>query len=800
MLIKKQFYLLIMLVLGSVLLIVGSNYFSSKKIEQYNEQRLLLLKINNSMLSLRRHEKDFFARKNTQYVEKFDNTFQRIKQQTGALENLISSGHSNQELLMEVNKKLDIYALQFSSMSEIDKTIGLSPTQGIYGELRESVHQIEELLASHSAKQLTIDMLMLRRHEKDFMLRHEVDFVEKFNTRFSLFKFNTYLTKFEYSLKTQILDTLKIYSTKFEALVDANITKGLNEKLGLRAQMRKAVHNAEDDIEALEKHITVTIDQLSGQSVLNQATISFVLAALILFFLLNIFRSITVPVIALRHTLNKIAESGKLNFRIENMPNNEIGEVGDSINKMLNAQQRTLQEVTKVASALADGNFETRISGNAQGDFADLKKAVNRSCDNIEKGMSRILQVLANLQLGNFKQPADLTGLEGSFLSSVKSANDTMVVIDSAITDISSVMNSATKGDFNHRVKIVVAGDLALLKNNINVSMDAIEAAVIEIVQVSTDMSRGYLKQKISNEFQGQLALIITAIQTTLSNLQQTVGNVHNMTDVVQSGAGDIVLRGQKLDSQIASQVSALHLTTKGMQQLALHVQENVQSAENAKSKVTESLSQAKAGLDIVKSAVEAMHNMQKSSVKITEIINVINDISFQSKILALNATVEAARSKEGGKGFTVVAREVGVLANRTSQAAKDVRRMINENSKNISSSSELVKLTGASLQQINTALVDTTSSVTNINNASISQVNKIKTAQLSISTLEKISNQNAKLVSETSTSILQLNDKASQLTQLMAYFKLEEQPVFDFSETESAVLAGEPNTSSSTF
>ncbi|NQZ33090.1 MAG: HAMP domain-containing protein [Oceanospirillaceae bacterium] len=771
--IKKQFYILIALVISAVLLILGTNQNSTMTINQHSQQQILLFKISNSMLSLRRHEKDFFARKNLKYIDKFESTFSNIVSQTNLLAEEISGNEIDTKVLMAAKKKLDIYHQRFSSMLAIQQKIGLSSKQGLYGKLRSSVHQIEALLSNHLAQQLTIDMLMLRRHEKDFMLRSDAAYLKEFDTRVSQFKSDTHLSSLSREVKNTLLNVLETYVTNFHMLVEAYQTKGLSENLGLRLQMRDAVHDVESQINTLEEHISATISALSARNTFITTTISLVLMVLILFFLLYVSRSITIPIISLRRSLLNIANTGKLGDRIEGMPNNEIGQVGDSINQLLSVQKSTLQEVTKVVTALADGNFNARIETRAQGDFADLKKAVNRSCDNIEKGMNSILQVLDSLQQGDFKNSADLTGLEGSFLTSAQSANNTMKLLDAAITNISSVMSSATKGDFSQRVSVEVSGDLDQLKLNINLSMQTIEAAVIEIVRVSTEMSQGQLKQVISNDFEGQLALILNAISTTLDNLQQTVGNVHNMADKVQNGARDIAVRGKTLDKQIANQVSALSSTADTMQLLTLRVEENVQSAQHAKKIVTNSLKQATEGLNIVESAINSMLIMKKSSDKISEIINVINNISFQTSILALNATVEAARAQDGGKGFAVVAKEVGILANKTSQAAKDVKHLITDSSLKILSSSQLVKNTGTSLDNIYTALKEANNAVTDISDASTEQFDKIRSVQLSISQLEKLSNQNASLVNETAHSSAQLDDKALQLTQLMEYFKL---------------------------
>lgn len=491
---------------------------------------------------------------------------------------------------------------------------------------------------------------------------------------------------------------------------------------------------------------------------------------------LLVIRKITYPVQALSQMMLKVAKSGDLSLRMEQLNDDEIGSMGKAINQMLNGQQKVIVKVNAVLTDLADGKFDSRIDLATKGDFASLTNAVNRSCANIDTNMANVMQAMQNLQNGRFNQTVDVTNLEGGFLASANNLNTTMKTLDLSVNNICEVMNKCSKGDFSERVTVQAQGSFASLKEDINVSMQALETAILEIMKVTTGMSNGELNQTISNDYQGQLQMIFKALSSTLQNMRSTVGNVNNMANEVRNESNNISFESHELNRHISSQVEALSDTTNGMTELTGQVKQNTLNAKQSFKVVNESLDAAQQSRHVVNDAITAMQVMKNSSIKITQIISLINDISFQTKILALNASVEAARAGEQGKGFAVVAREVGDLAERTSIASKDVESLVKDALSKVDESSSLVISTGEALDEIYKALDITGESMSEISESSEAQFKKIRQVKDSLNQLDTLSQKNMQLVGNTAGAGELLDEKALELTTLMRHFKLYEE------------------------
>lgn len=572
---------------------------------------------------------------------------------------------------------------------------------------------------------------------------------------------------------------------------DLNVIKGLmDEEKKLRQaydalllswwpDIKFASENNVHRLQESAKTLTHTASQNSAKSLnkMNWIGLSISLAALVIGVLISllVINKITRPIQALSKMMLQIARSGNLGLRIDQLPKDEIGDMGEAINNMLSEQQKVIVKVNRVLSELADGKFDSRVGLAVKGDFASLTEAVDRSCNNIDVSMNSVLSAMECLQQGEFNREINTTTLQGGFLASAQSVNATMQILDASISNICDVMNKSSRGDFSHRVTVSASGSFASLKQDINLSMQDIETAILNIIKVTSNMSNGQLNQEISNEYKGQLQMIFEALSSTLVNLQSTVGNVNMTANQVRDGSNKISHESHELKRQISSQVTALSDTSQSMRILTKQVKQNSIHAKQSYQIVNDSLSTAQKGRHIVSDAVHAMQEVKRASIKITEIINMINDISFQTKILALNASVEAARAGEQGKGFAVVAREVGDLAERTSVAAGDVERLVKDTLTKVDEGNSLVISAGGALEDTYKALDQTGESVSEITVSSEEQFKKIREVKNALTQLETLSKKNMQLVEQTAHAGEVLDDKALELTTLMEHFELQQ-------------------------
>lgn len=190
--------------------------------------------------------------------------------------------------------------------------------------------------------------------------------------------------------------------------------------------------------------------------------------------------------------------------------------------------------------------------------------------------------------------------------------------------------------------------------------------------------------------------------------------------------------------------------------------------------------------LSIVKQAVDAMTDIEGSAEKISNIISVIDEIAFQTNLLALNASVEAARSCEAGKGFAVVAQEVRQLAQRSAQAASEIKALIHSSNAQVNDGARLVNQTGEALGEIVEAIKKVSSIVSDIANASQEQATGVQEINQSVSSMDDMTQQNARLVEESTAAAQALEKQTGALTELIAYFNVDGAAVQDETEKQS--------------
>lgn len=209
------------------------------------------------------------------------------------------------------------------------------------------------------------------------------------------------------------------------------------------------------------------------------------------------------------------------------------------------------------------------------------------------------------------------------------------------------------------------------------------------------------------------------------------------------------------------------------MRTLTATVQNTASNADHVCTDAIAANSEASEGGRIVQEAVAAMASIHSSSGKIEQIINVIDGIAFQTNLLALNAGVEAARAGDAGKGFAVVANEVRALAQRSADAAKEIKGLIDQSARQVDSGVDLVGRTGAALEQIVTRVEDVTGRVQQITAASQEQATSIQQVNAAVSEMDQMTQQNAAMVEETSAAARSLLGQAEQLSGLVGRFNV---------------------------
>jgi methyl-accepting chemotaxis protein len=227
------------------------------------------------------------------------------------------------------------------------------------------------------------------------------------------------------------------------------------------------------------------------------------------------------------------------------------------------------------------------------------------------------------------------------------------------------------------------------------------------------------------------------------------------------------------LSQRTEEQAASLEETSASMEEIAVTVKNNANNAQQANRSAGATREVADRGGQVVAKAVDAMSQIEGSSRKISDIIGVIDEIARQTNLLALNAAVEAARAGDAGRGFAVVASEVRSLAQRSSQAAKDIKDLITNSNNQVQAGVDLVNKAGAALAEILESIKQVAGIVADIATASVEQSNGIEQVNKALSQMDEVTQQNSALVEENSATAKTLEDQARSMDARVAAFRL---------------------------
>ena len=294
-----------------------------------------------------------------------------------------------------------------------------------------------------------------------------------------------------------------------------------------------------------------------------------------------------------------------------------------------------------------------------------------------------------------------------------------------------------------------------------------------EVVAIASAIADGNLGVSVKTR-DGDTTSILAAMRRMRERLADVVGQVRLSSDSIATGSAEIATGNADLSQRTEEQASNLQQTAASMEQLAGSVRSNAETAGAANQLATEASAAAGRGGVAVNRVVETMHDIAASSRKIGDIIGVIDGIAFQTNILALNAAVEAARAGEQGRGFAVVASEVRSLAQRSADAAREIKSLISASVKRVEHGTALVDRAGMTMTEIVTSIARVTDIMGEISAASTEQSTGVGQISEAIAQMDQATQQNAALVEESAAAAESLSDQARQLVQVVAVFKLD--------------------------
>jgi methyl-accepting chemotaxis protein len=302
---------------------------------------------------------------------------------------------------------------------------------------------------------------------------------------------------------------------------------------------------------------------------------------------------------------------------------------------------------------------------------------------------------------------------------------------------------------------------------------EQIDFAVTELAEGLGRLAHGDISKTLDMPFVGRLEQLRADFNNSLVRLKDTLSGISDSAHAIQRNSGSMSQSADALSKRTEAQAASLEETAAAIDEITVTVRSSSERAREANQAVTSTKKTADSSATVVENAVSAMARIEESSQKIEQIIEVIDDIAFQTNLLALNAGIEAARAGEAGKGFAVVAQEVRELAQRSADAAREIKTLITDSSREVADGSGLVKQTGEVLASISRDIVAISGHVEMIATAAKDQSSALEEVNNSVNAMDQMTQKNASMVEESTDASRRLADEADDLLALIQKFKI---------------------------
>lgn len=586
--------------------------FEAKIMLRLNESIQYAEELDIHELSMRKYEKNFLFYKDIEAVGKFDNEYQELTEKTAKLKALFNEMGIEDSGIREFNKLAKEYYDVFQSVVELQKRIGLNPKDGLYGELRGAVHEVETLLKTNSRDALLVEMLQLRRAEKDFMLRLDIKYQKTFNELIEQFKTAIKVSDLDSSVKSQLITLLDTYKTKFGNLVSAQQELGFDLESGLLGKMKSIVEQSDSVVSSIVEE-TKAQSVKSAENAQYLAFLIFIVSSVIVMILvLSTSRSIVSSVERVYTTIERIRRENNLALKIEKSGNDEITQMTEDfnsliddfrdliaeVNQALNTVNQATQSLTESSSQTSSGMREQLHEADMVATAAtEMQATIQDISHNTEAAANKAESTNVNAQQGRQEVAATIKSIM-HLSSSLGGASDVVSQLARDGETIGSVLDvirgiaeqtnllalnaaiEAARAGEQGRGFAVVADEVRSLAQRTQDSTKEIESIisglqvrtreVVNIMQncrnqgdesVSQAEKAGQLLEMITQDVQTIMDMsthIATAIDEQNQVASEVNKNVVRIRDIAQVASDHAYANAQSTE-EVAEQASVLH-------------------------------------------------------------------------------------------------------------------------------------------------------------------------------------------------------------------------------------------------
>ena len=401
-----------------------------------------------------------------------------------------------------------------------------------------------------------------------------------------------------------------------------------------------------------------------------------------------------------------------------------------------------------------------------------MKEALSVPADNSKTAVSKTLDVADRALISATEIKYSATDYFDEFTRTIDGLYEFNALAMKSLTGaLDARVSSLQRAEFMV-VALLLAG-LAVAIGLAIAFVRSITGPVAQAVRVASAVAEGDLGIEVKVQGSNELGHLMQALSDMRDRLSTVVTKVREGSEGVATASAEIASGNHDLSSRTENQASALEQTAASMEELSATVKQNADSARQANQLAMNASTVAIKGGEVVSQVVDTMKGINESSRRISDIIQVIDGIAFQTNILALNAAVEAARAGEQGRGFAVVASEVRSLAGRSADAAKEIKALINASVERVEHGTALVDNAGVTMTEVVSSIRRVTDIMGEISAASSEQSLGVSQVGEAVTQMDQVTQQNAALVEEMAAAATSLKSQAEELVQTVAVFKV---------------------------
>ncbi len=487
---------------------------------------------------------------------------------------------------------------------------------------------------------------------------------------------------------------------------------------------------------------------------------------------ITITRSLTIPLGEATKTATAIA-SGNVENVIKVEGRDETSALLESMRSMQERIKGLIADQKAMASAQAEGRTSHRIDESRHpGAFGELVGDTNGMVERSNAVTSQIVGIAQHYAVGDMSARMPLLpGDQAAITEAMETTRTNMLAINE---EIRRLVQAAAAGDFSQRgAADGFSHSFREMIDNLNQMFDVSDKSLSDIARLLEAVAQGDLTFRVSGEFGGVFATMRDAANSSSEQLGRIVRGIQDGAGVIRVSASEVSKGSADLSRRTEQQAANLEETAASMEELTSTVRQNADHAIQASRLASDAGDLALQGGRAVDRVMEKMVKVEASSQRIADITTVIDGIAFQTNILALNAAVEAARAGDQGRGFAVVASEVRTLAQRSAEAAKEIKQLIDRSVQDVVDSSNEVRETGSTIHQVVGSVQRVRDMITEISAASQEQTAGIEQVNQAVMQMDEVTQQNAALVEEASAAAGAVEEQAVGLAQAVAFFKV---------------------------